>query len=80
MHDAGYRGIWFALLTQKCIHEKRREAVGGEGCARQGASVFVSFGKLSHLRAWTLFIISDQIMKNSVSVKLVEVSHTARKR
>ena len=76
--------MWLALWTQKCIREKRREAVGVG--AVQGAAVLLGRKLLyfcpfesSHLRAWTLFIISDQIMKNSVSVKLVEVSHTARK-
>lgn len=74
------------LYGPRSASMRSAERLWGLG-AVQGAAVLLGRALLyfcrfesSHLRAWTLFIVSDQIMQNSVSVKLVEVSHTARKR
>lgn len=85
MRDVGSKGIWFALLTQKCTHEERREAAVGWGlhrkrrcCSAECVSVSVVLKAFSP-KNLDPFILSDQIMKTCVPVKLVEVSHTARK-
>ena len=85
MRDAGSKGIWFALLTQKCTMKSAERLRWGGGCtgsggaAQQSASLFSLVLKAFSPKNLDPFIVNDQIMKTCVPVKLVEISHTARK-